>query len=515
MGAETPEVIERDPAVAVRVGPLSCFCLPPAKPAPAQRENGGAAFPAPPPPREQLSEEDTAAAFLGKGCDIVLLLESVHIGRECCVAVRAWLEASNGSCLGETAAWPAKRSNGVPSWHSARPLGRNGNGSNVAGASTLRLELLEHGSVLGSLTLPLTSIPAPGAFTRTFDTSTGGAGSSHAVTLRVLDPASFGGRKTVYLCRHGESTWNQAQSKLDVYELLRTTDHGLSETGRIQAESLAKSLLKVAGTDFSSILQPDAILVSPLVRAVQTAVIAFGDVALTEGPNELLLMANAREKQNFGGLDSSSTKLGDEIVQAARVELEVLYRGQDDSCALDAARRLRFLTREVDDRCVGQIQAASRGENGEWSDAGNATRLYQQADFCLVLPGHLHDMTKRCYDAMAQGCLPVVVTKHRFWMALPFAAQVPWPDFANFRRIRSKDDLRKILRSLLARHEQDQKGIRQRRLALARNVGLFAVHDEAGCTPEERAAFPRYLLGELEARQRVWPHIASSWEFEE
>jgi len=47
-------------------------------------------------------------------------------------------------------------------------------------------------------------------------------------------------------------------------------------------------------------------------------------------------------------------------------------------------------------------------------------------------------MTKRCYDAMAEGCLPVIVTKRRHWMTLPFPGQVDWHAFALFRSIDSK-----------------------------------------------------------------------------
>mmetsp|Transcript_25873 Transcript_25873/g.83455 ORF Transcript_25873/g.83455 Transcript_25873/m.83455 type:complete len:146 (+) Transcript_25873:400-837(+) len=113
-----------------------------------------------------------------------------------------------------------------------------------------------------------------------------------------------------------------------------------------------------------------------------------------------------------------------------------------------------------------------------------------------------------------QGCLPVVVTKHRFWMALPFPSQVPWKAFATFKRIQSKEELRDILRKLLQEHEEDQAGIRQRRSALSAANGLFAVHDAQGCTQEEAAAFPRLILRELQARQNIWPHIRSSWLFE-
>merc|ERR1711865_284804 len=146
---------------------------------------------------------------------------------------------------------------------------------------------------------------------------------------------------------------------------------------------------------------------------------------------------------------------------------------------------------------------ASRGHSGEVAQSVNFTRLYASSDFCLVLPGHLHDLTKRCYDAMAQGCLPVVVTKQRFWMALPFAAHGKWKSFAGFHRVQTKDDLRRILLRLLERHEEDQPSIHKQREALSRSSGLFASHDPKGCTDDERGAFQANLIIELRARQRV------------
>lgn len=144
----------------------------------------------------------------------------------------------------------------------------------------------------------------------------------------------------------------------------------------------------------------------------------------------------------------------------------------------------------------------------------NFTELYAETDFCLVLPGHLHDLTKRCYDAMAQGCLPVVVTKPRFWMALPFSARIPWHDFALFATAASQSELADVVAELLRRHEEDQTGVQRQRRALANLApGTFCVHEAGGCSNLERGAFGRNILVELLARQRVWPHIRSSWFF--
>eukprot|EP00927_Polykrikos_kofoidii_P071435 TRINITY_DN67699_c0_g1_i1.p1 TRINITY_DN67699_c0_g1~~TRINITY_DN67699_c0_g1_i1.p1 ORF type:complete len:659 (+),score=101.89 TRINITY_DN67699_c0_g1_i1:114-2090(+) len=189
--------------------------------------------------------------------------------------------------------------------------------------------------------------------------------------------------------------------------------------------------------------------------------------------------------------------------------------------ARDVASDRRIVLRFAD---VEKVRAESlRGSEGGNGSARlalttNYTALYRSADFCLVLPGHLHDLTKRCYDAMAQGCLPVIITKPRFWMALPFAARHgrgSWTSFADFRRAGSKAAFRQIIDELVIRHEHDQEGIRRQRLALSSAPGLFASHDPVGCTAAERAAFPANIIEELRARQEVWPHIRSSWLFDE
>merc|ERR1712154_416052 len=98
------------------------------------------------------------------------------------------------------------------------------------------------------------------------------------------------------------------------------TDHSLSNKGVEQAEKLSEKLEQALqqprNRDGEDIACADAYYASPLTRAIQTAVIALGPT-LERGDErgELMLMGSAREKQNFGGLDSMSTKIGAEILQ--------------------------------------------------------------------------------------------------------------------------------------------------------------------------------------------------------
>ena len=35
--------------------------------------------------------------------------------------------------------------------------------------------------------------------------------------------------------------------------------------------------------------------------------------------------------------------------------------------------------------------------------------LYSNSQFCLILPGHVYDLGRRAYDAMARACILVIV----------------------------------------------------------------------------------------------------------
>ncbi len=45
-------------------------------------------------------------------------------------------------------------------------------------------------------------------------------------------------RKTFFLIRHGQSKWNEAQSKINIGGMLLDSDHALTELGVEQAEAL-------------------------------------------------------------------------------------------------------------------------------------------------------------------------------------------------------------------------------------------------------------------------------------
>eukprot|EP00913_Durusdinium_trenchii_P019746 g18562.t1 len=198
--------------------------------------------------------------LLGAGLERALLGTTKHaVNRNPSVVV--WVEAS-ARPLGQMAEWPSKSSS-QPAWFSARCLG-------------FQLSAM-------------TSDRAP-----------------PVVSFQILDCKAVLRPRTVYLVRHGESQWNKAQGKMDIHGMVRTTDHSLSAKGREQAEKLCHALRTelekdLAGTAHPSIgpmLRPGMIMTSPLGRALQTAVIAYGPIltkAAAPCKNQMVLAPNCKE----------------------------------------------------------------------------------------------------------------------------------------------------------------------------------------------------------------------------
>jgi hypothetical protein len=123
---------------------------------------------------------------------------------------------------------------------------------------------------------------------------------------------------------------------------------------------------------------------------VQTAVIAFGKVALA-GAGELGIMPSAREKQNLGGLDSMSSKLGTAVLQASLDALRSAYGKQGEAAGgvLDDFRRLRFDLQEVEDRWWTE-GASESPEQLQARAAEFVAQLLYSPHRVVVVVGHSH-----------------------------------------------------------------------------------------------------------------------------
>lgn len=170
---------------------------------------------------------------------------------------------------------------------------------------------------------------------------------------RIVSPATL--RKRVYLIRHGESKWNEAQESNNLVDMLKTVDHSLNEVGVQQAQGLEarwKPIFAEEGTleapvwkDVDAATQDvweadffraGAIFASPLTRAVETALLGLkGHPTLSQ--QGLTLLRNLREVKNVGGQDTVGKEVGDAIKVRVKKELEsVLGEGpQVDDCLAD------------------------------------------------------------------------------------------------------------------------------------------------------------------------------------
>jgi len=107
----------------------------------------------------------------------------------------------------------------------------------------------------------------------------------------------------MWLVRHGESEGNVARDRAEAAGLpsldlvLRDMDVPLSETGRSQGEALGRWFGQQPPE-----ARPTVVLVSPYVRAVETAELIRSHAGLDAGPAEVLVDERLRERE-FGILD--------------------------------------------------------------------------------------------------------------------------------------------------------------------------------------------------------------------
>ncbi|CAK9063131.1 Xyloglucan galactosyltransferase XLT2 (Glycosyltransferase 18) (AtGT18) (Protein XYLOGLUCAN L-SIDE CHAIN GALACTOSYLTRANSFERASE POSITION 2) [Durusdinium trenchii] len=159
------------------------------------------------------------------------------------------------------------------------------------------------------------------------------------------------------------------------------------------------------------------------------------------------------------------------------------------------------------------------GEDGEATrkatlDAGGSRpidELYADSEFCLVLPGHVYDLGRRGFDAMARACIPVVVSMAPMFVAVPFAGQIPWQDFAIFTSVRDVHDAANILESLLqaTQHEEGRAAIRSRRSRMLQYLPQLFLPPLENCLAGTPTALDG-ILQELAMRHVAWSTIATA-----
>jgi len=94
-----------------------------------------------------------------------------------------------------------------------------------------------------------------------------------------------------------------------------------------------------------------------------------------------------------------------------------------------------------------------RDQANQFRRVRETAQIYLQSKFCLVLPGDTHT-TRRLYDAMAAGCVPVVYGS----VLLPFRESVPWTELVVFIDSCRADRVIETLRELLLLEDVAQRG---------------------------------------------------------
>jgi len=342
-----------------------------------------------------------------KSGECLLFLQSARNLPQSCQSpsVRAWAENPEGETVGIPAEWGARHGNQNPAWFSIQSLGfALGEHKDAIGrVNRPILDTLGFGVVTAELSL----VPIKGG---TIDlalklakscATLGSIGKERSedssadpeapptISFQVIDAKAVKGQRTVFFIRHGESVWNKAQSEMNLRQMLKMRDHPLSELGMEQAEALS-SRIKQCGNS-NPIFKPDVIYVSPLTRAVQTAVISLQEVfRQPKNRKEVVLMASAREKQNFGGLDTKSTSTGKDIVQRSLKELRSIYK--EDERALNVLaiyKQLRFDAQEVSSQWWHGDAKESAGQLEIRLNEFMSQLLYTPHQV-LVVVGHSH-----------------------------------------------------------------------------------------------------------------------------
>lgn len=181
--------------------------------------------------------------------------------------------------------------------------------------------------------------------------------------------------------------------------------------------------------------------------------------------------------------------------------LRTLFRSLFDASEILYHARSKFYIKVLEDS-VGEDGEATRKATLAEEGGRPIDDLYADSEFCLVLPGHVYDLGRRAYDAMARACLPVIVAMEPMFVSVPFAGQIPWKDFAIFASVRDEADAAAILESLLksTQTEEGKAAIRNRRATMLTYMSRLFLPPHENCLPGSPTAVEG-ILTELAVRQ--------------
>jgi len=284
--------------------------------------------------------------------------------------VKFWIEdtASSTGFKGRKHRTLTRRGTDRPVWRSVREMGITPEQEDV-----LEVELWDDQSgsdtAMASVRIPIQDIDVrpkwfhmqPVDKEAHYPGGAQGEDSMSGVCLRFV-PGDPPQRKTVYLIRHGESVWNQAQKDKNVGDML-DFDHPLNKTGIEQAQKLRQSWQEAAeaarggapgleGGKLDGFLEADAIYSSPLSRALQTALVGLKDLPVAEREG-LTLWRSIREIKGIGGLDCVGEAVGVEIAhrsETCMAEVMGPANAKNTMCVVDPGDAVSEWWTGVDDR---------------------------------------------------------------------------------------------------------------------------------------------------------------------
>jgi len=348
--------------------------------------------------------------------------------------------------VSEDVAWPVKRQATKPIWNSVRRVlvPQLSDEFRMGMKPLLFFQLFAKSNLIkdqeiGRLSVPLSKFKPGVAMSMplALKVSSGRweTNGGCAVVLQQVNPPPR--HKTVFFIRHGESVWNEAQSNLDLGTMFSQTDHGLNQTGLMQAIALQHKIKQAAEADnleemkklapterhqkfLSAFLNSDSLFTSPLTRALQTAMVSLAKHPFTvrsKRPNVLTLVSDAREKRNLGGRDTQGQALGQDIVDRALRELSRLFYGTPTR---EIPPEIRKVGINVND-CT-QIWWNTNAESAE--------RFVQRLDSLAMHLGYLQSTS-------------IIVTSHSHFIRAFFKR------FISDRAVQQQPDLGSVLQSNL------------------------------------------------------------------
>ena len=223
-------------------------------------------------------------------------------------------------------------------------------------------------------------------------------------------------KKEIFIIRHGESKWNQAQSGKDVGGLLKQFDHELTSLGVKQAslfnekwkkdqataKNSSKDMDKNKVEDVNTFLSATKIFSSPLTRAIETALVTCeGHPALKK--HGLKLLRHLREKKNIGSFDTVGQFSGDKI--APHVSKCLREDGKDmDAEKINKVTKVQIDPNDAKDEWWTRLEVAEKPADikSRWEYLFNYLRYATPDDKVIVLVGHSHFFRALCQEYISK-----------------------------------------------------------------------------------------------------------------